>query len=154
MSGLREEAFDGEHGLDVAIVRSSASSQEHLTKSRAKKKNKSRQQHRASTKSQHRCSRNLSIKVTWERLSSTMCTACLFSGSLQRRPEPVFEPRSNLASTFPAEERRSYGLSTSWVSATSSLRWTSWATRLQAPCPRKSSMTTSDRLRACGCARR
>ena len=31
-------AFDGEHGLDLAIVRSCARSQEHLTNSRAKKK--------------------------------------------------------------------------------------------------------------------
>ena len=36
-------AFDGEHGLDLAMVRSSARSQEHLTNARAKKKNKSRQ---------------------------------------------------------------------------------------------------------------
>ena len=43
-----------------------------------------------------------------------MYTACLFLGSLQKRPEPVFEPRSNLASAFPVQERRRYALSTSW----------------------------------------
>ena len=102
----RGGAFDGEQGLDLAIVRSSARSQEHLTNSLAKKKNKSRQQHRTSLRSLHRCSKNLNTKVAWERLSFTMCTACLFSESLQNKPEPVFEPRSNLASTFPAQERR------------------------------------------------
>ena len=73
----------------------------------------------------HRCSKNLNTKVAWDRPSSTMSTVCLFLGSLQKRPEPVFEPCSNLASTFPAQERRRYVLSTSWRSVIYSLGWTS-----------------------------
>ena len=62
-AGLWVEPSMVNTGSILAKVRSSASSQEHLTNSRAKKKNKSRQQHRASTRSQHRCSRNLNTRV-------------------------------------------------------------------------------------------
>ena len=138
--GLREEPSMVNHGLDLAKVRSSARSQEHLTNSRAKKKNKSRQQHRTSLRSLHRCSKNLNTKVAWERLSFTMCTACLFSESLQNKPEPVFEPRSNLASTFPAQERRRYALYTSSATVIFSLGWISCITPSPAaPCPAQES---------------
>ena len=64
--------------------------------------------------------------------------------SLRRKPEPGFEPRSNQASKFPAQERRRSGPCTSSAGATFFQASTARTTLSRAtPCPRELSTTVS-----------
>ena len=131
-------AFDGEHGSILAKVRSSASSQEHLTNSRAKKKNKSRQQHRASTKSQHRCSRNLNTRVV-------RCPSSVRPGIVSERSQVKDSSRAQTRLLhLPLRQKEGEGHCTSLVGATFFQPSTTWTTLSRASsCPRSQSTMES-----------